>query len=154
MKHPKLCFRHLKSGNGEAGCAFGTKCKFYHPKICYQFAKRNKCNRADCSFYHSTLRKKNDQAKRGNTDRRLTNSPETGQSTRRIDNSCSMVPHHTAERSARHFNEEEAPTFLEFRRMMQNQMDQMQQIIRMLMERDSAKETPRTRECRCGQHSC
>ena len=162
MNHPRLCFKYLKNGKGREGCVFGDRCNFYHPKICFQFAKRNKCNRTDCSFYHSTLRRNQNKPKRGGMDKR---SSDFGDEANRKDymnkdntNRKDINNRNTAVHQNRGWTgvqaADETPTFLEIQRMMKNQMEQMQQMVKMMMMRESVKENPPSRECRCGQHSC
>lgn len=51
--HPRRCFNYTRFGSKDKnGCNKGTDCDFWHPRLCPQNLKNQKCSKADCTFFH------------------------------------------------------------------------------------------------------
>ena len=51
--HPPRCFRWCKHGdNKKAGCAKGSDCTYYHPKLCKNSVLKRYCANRECTFHH------------------------------------------------------------------------------------------------------
>ena len=51
--HPKKCFRWMRHGKDAVrGCNKGGDCSYYHPVLCRNSVRYNKCLKSDCTYTH------------------------------------------------------------------------------------------------------
>ena len=175
FKHPNICFRYLNGGTKRDGCSKGAGCRFYHPKICYQFARKGRCTRTDCAFYHAKERvRKSQEANVGNSYGREERATEAQRENAANQPSYARVAGGTAgmrpddsrqggvqrQASLRPIEgpntpqQNQASDFLCIQTQMQEQIKQLSHMMQILVSRDSYMANPTKQAvCHCPNRS-
>ncbi len=71
--HPPQCFRYTRFGaRNPKGWSKGTKCQYWHPRLCSKSVKNKYCSKDDCTFFHikGTIRSSTEQENDRNVNQR------------------------------------------------------------------------------------
>ena len=150
-KHPRLCYRFLKFGNGNNGCTRGKDCSFHHPRICWQYSRGRDCPRENCTFYHARRQKpsnrRSEPAQRDVAPRNVLNGANR-EPLREDRRSYPNQPRTLPDRPGRSYDEETHMS--QFNRNFLELQRQMDQLMKMMIS-EKQRGPPQQNSCQCGR---
>ena len=152
--HPKMCYKFLKYGSRNSnGCNGGTNCKLgYHPPLCWQFSKRGDCRRENCGFYHQKhwgiqsggRSRQQEEADGGRRSQPPRNHSSPQRSYAEAAGRTNTAPTHMN-------RENREDPFLALHNQMQTQIQQMQGLMQMVLQREERMGGAPLARCQCGK---